>query len=327
MLELMSEKVSIIIPVYNAEKYLHRCVQSMQDQVYQNWEAVFVNDGSTDGSLDILQSYAEKDSRIRIINQDNAGAAAARNVGLESISGEYFLFVDADDYISTDFISKTLAAAITNRCDMVLTSLLCEGRSPGMYFSGLIKFTPLYFSVIHPGPVAKLYKRSIVERYKIRFPEDMKIAEDYVFTSLYAARTETLYAIQEPLYYYCFESESSLIHRFLRGELSYEQYQRNMEAPWRVYCGLQADSGEKSNDFISECAVALYSELCRLYYVNRKFLSAQDRRKLTVCYKLLCRDFSKHVNIFQRLFTWQRHPCLYYVAKRAVKWVKSILKK
>lgn len=324
---MISEKVSIIIPVYNAEKYLHRCVQSIQGQTYQNWEAVFVNDGSTDGSLDILQSYADKDSRIRIINQANAGAAAARNVGLETISGEYFIFVDADDYISVDFIAKTLTAAITHCCDMVLTSIMSNGNDSGMYFSGLLKFNPLYFRVINPGPVAKLYKRSIVERHKIRFPEDMKIAEDYVFSALYAARAETLYAIQEPLYYYCFESESSLIHKFLRGELSYEQYQRNMEAPWRVYCGLLADCGEKSSDFISGCAVELYSEFCRLYYVNRQYLSGDNRRRLTECYKLKRKDFSTHVNIFQRLFTWQRHPRLYHVVRRSGKWVKSILKK
>ncbi len=323
----MTEKVSVIVPVYNAEKYLHRCLQSILNQTYQNWEAVFVNDGSTDSSLDILQSYADNDSRIRIINQPNAGAAAARNHGIELISGEYFLFVDADDYISVDFITKTLTAAITHCCDMVLTSIMFNGRDAGMFFSGLLKFNPLYFRVINPGPVAKLYKRSIVEKYKIRFPEDMKIAEDYVFTSLYAARVDTLYAIQEPLYYYCFESDSSLIHKYMRGELSYEQYQRNMEAPWRVYCGLLADCGEKSSDFISGCAVELYSEFCRLYYNSSQYLSAEDRRKLTACYKLKGKDFAKYVNVFRRIFTWQRYPRFYRGMKRVHKLLKSIMSK
>lgn len=317
----MRDKVSIIIPVYNAEKYLHRCVQSILNQSYLNWEAIFVDDGSTDGSKAILQFYVEKDSRIRIISQRNAGPAAARNVGIESISGEYFLFVDADDYIDVEFINKTLTAAINNQCDMVLTSILCNGSDAGMYFCGLEKFKPLYFRVINPGPVAKLYKKSIVQRYKIRFPEDMKIAEDYVFTFLYATRVETLYAIQEPLYYYCFESEESLIHRFKRKELSYEQYQRNVEAPWRVYCSLLTDSGDISSSFISECAAELYSEFCRLYYEIKQYLTVENRRKLKAFYKLKRKDFSLHVNAFRRIFTWQRYPLLYKGVKHVRKWL------
>ena len=101
-------KISIIIPVYNAEKFLDRCLGSVLGQSYENIEVVAVNDGSKDGSLALLRRYAEADSRIRVIDQENAGVATARNVGLANASGEYILFVDADDWIEPDMAESLL---------------------------------------------------------------------------------------------------------------------------------------------------------------------------------------------------------------------------
>ena len=311
---------SIVIPVYNSEKYLHRCIQSILNQTYPNWNAIFVNDGSTDSSVEILRSYAEKDSRIRVISQSNGGSSAARNVGMTAVESEYFTFVDADDYISADFIERTLSAALESSCDLVLTGISCNGGNAGMYFSGLTKFTPLYFKVINPGPYAKLYKKSIVERHRIRFPEDMKVAEDYVFTSLYAVRVDSLYGIQDTLYYYCYESPQSLGHRFISGEMSYEQYQFYAEAPWRVYQGLLADCEGCAAKFISDCAAVLYSEFWRTYYISRKCVPAEDRRRLDIFFKKMQEDFICHVGLLRRIFIWQRYP-------RIHRWCKLIYKR
>lgn len=102
------EKISIIIPVYNAERFLGRCLGSVLGQTYENIEVVAVNDGSKDGSLAVLRAYAEKDSRIHIVDQKNAGVATARNVGLANASGDYILFVDADDWIELDMAASLL---------------------------------------------------------------------------------------------------------------------------------------------------------------------------------------------------------------------------
>ena len=100
--------VSIIIPVYNAEKFLDRCLSSVLGQTYQDIEVVAVNDGSKDGSEALLRRYAERDNRVRVISQENAGVAIARNVGLANASGEYILFVDADDWIEPDMAESML---------------------------------------------------------------------------------------------------------------------------------------------------------------------------------------------------------------------------
>lgn len=102
-------KISIIIPVYNAEKFLNRCLGSVLGQTYENVEVVAVNDGSGDGSLAILKACAEKDSRVRVVDQKNAGVATARNAGLSNATGEYILFVDADDWIEVDMAAALLA--------------------------------------------------------------------------------------------------------------------------------------------------------------------------------------------------------------------------
>ena len=89
--------ISVIVPVYKVEKYLHRCVQSILNHSYKNWEAIFVNDGSTDSSLTILQEYAKKDDRIRIIDKKNGGPSSARNAGLDALQTDFFAFADSDD--------------------------------------------------------------------------------------------------------------------------------------------------------------------------------------------------------------------------------------
>ena len=91
--------LSVVVPVYNVEKYLRECLDSVVNQHYQNWDIICVNDGSTDGSITILEEYQKKDNRIRIITQENAGLSAARNTGIDAALGDYIAFVDSDDFI------------------------------------------------------------------------------------------------------------------------------------------------------------------------------------------------------------------------------------
>ena len=99
----MTPKISVIIPIYNAETYVSRCIESVLDQTYCNWQMILVDDGSKDKSLEICQKYADVDDRISVIHQENAGPGIARNTGIAKASGNYVVFIDSDDYIEKDY--------------------------------------------------------------------------------------------------------------------------------------------------------------------------------------------------------------------------------
>ncbi len=122
-----SPEISIIIPVYNVQDYLEKCLDSVKNQTFKNWEAICVNDGSTDNSLEILQQYAEKDERFVIINQENDGVSSARNNGLNSARGKYIMFLDSDDFIHPqcmEIAHKTIIDTDSDVCDFQLTKVL-----------------------------------------------------------------------------------------------------------------------------------------------------------------------------------------------------------
>ena len=115
-----SPKISIIVPIYNVDKYLNYCIQSVIEQQYENWELILVNDGSTDNSLNICQSYASHDSRIIVIDKNNSGVSDSRNCALDNVSGKYVLFLDADDYwYHSTFLCQLVNLAEDNKLDIV----------------------------------------------------------------------------------------------------------------------------------------------------------------------------------------------------------------
>lgn len=326
----MTEKVSVIVPVYNAEKHLHRCVQSILNQSYENWEAIFVNDGSTDSSLSILQEYSQHDNRIHVINKCNGGPASARNVGLDALQTDFFTFVDADDSISPYFLQKTLEAAIANDSKLVVTDFKFQGNACGLYFSGLVKMIPAqYVKCIFGGPCAKLYKSQMVNNSnnRLRFHEDMTFIEDYVFTTSYAVMIDKFYAIDEPLYNYHYDAEDSLMHRYGRCELPFVQYLHCLEAPWRIYQDIIKYPSVKKSPIFSQWEYVLYNELWKmLSFNNRIIVKKDDKKKLTAHFRLRHKDFVPNVCLWKRLTAPQRHPRLlkllkfiWYTTKRICK--------
>ena len=118
----MKQRVSVIVPVYNVEKYLRRCIDSIVRQSYSNLEILLVDDGSQDASLSICKEYETKDSRIRVFHKENEGLGLARNYGIERATGEYITFVDSDDYLTLDAIEFMLKKAIVTDADVVIAS-------------------------------------------------------------------------------------------------------------------------------------------------------------------------------------------------------------
>jgi glycosyltransferase involved in cell wall biosynthesis len=171
----VNPKISVIVPVYNVEKYLSDCIQSILNQTYQNFELILVDDGSTDTSCDICRRFASKDSRIRCVAIDNSGANHARKVGVDNVIGEYSMFVDADDTIDDDALTKMLSVVQEN-CDI---ELVVAHMKDG-YRS--VSSTDYLFDLLNTSVWAsmcfKLYKTDVLKENFIDIPKDLKYGED-----------------------------------------------------------------------------------------------------------------------------------------------------
>ena len=160
------EKVSIILPIYNKEKYLSQALDSLLSQTYKNFEIICVNDASTDGGLDILENYAQKDSRIRIINlEQNSGAANARNVGMQNASGSFLLFLDADDLFEKTLLSDTVRTAEKNNCDIVIFNYNRFSSRSEQENPPIANFTKLKAKI---GKEVFSYKDTLLKHRKIK---------------------------------------------------------------------------------------------------------------------------------------------------------------
>lgn len=309
-------KVSIIIPVYNVEKYIERCIQSILSQTSNEWEAIIVNDGSTDDSLNIIHGLIGKDPRFRVINKSNGGAASARNVGLEEARSEYITFVDSDDSLEKTYVETLLGTMQSASCDIILSGMRvreCD-RLPGIV--GLHKFNPfLFFKYCDGGPCAKLFRKEIIDAYHIRFPEDMAVAEDLVFLGSYTLHVKTYFVVPQILYYYYLDNDSSLMHRFWRGELSLNAYKYNVEAPWRIF-KLLTMCHDVAKSTREQFVRVLYGDLWGMYHASLRFLDSSKKNEMTIFFEEKHKDFEKELSLWKRICVLQRYPRLgWYVYK------------
>lgn len=216
-------KVSVIIPVYNVEKYLGECLDSILRQTLTNIEVICVDDDSTDRSPSILDQYAGKDSRLRPLYLPKSGAAVARNAGLDVAKGEYAIFLDSDDWFRRDMLAKMFAAARRDDCDLVLAGItrhVCTGMPPlvsrpttailnkGRLFAGR-ELADVLFSDGGANPVNKFCRTSFLKRQGIRF-QAIPHENDLAFSYLTLAKAERITAIDDAFYNYRMERAGSL---------------------------------------------------------------------------------------------------------------------
>lgn len=202
--------VSVIIPVYNAEKYLVRCLDSVLAQSFSSLEIICINDGSTDSSLDILQSYASRDARIKIIHQENRGIAAARNAGLNEACGQYISFVDSDDALLPN-LYETVFSSDSDKADAICFSAqeVLEGSNTPLFssdyfevkFSGLVDMTDDDLFKLSATVWDKIFLRKNIETVGLRFPEGVWY-EDNAFVWNYFSLFRKAYFRREKLYLY-----------------------------------------------------------------------------------------------------------------------------
>ena len=222
---MIKNKVSIIVPIYNAEECLERCIESVINQTYRDLEIILVNDGSTDNSIYICKSYASLDNRIVVLDKKNTGVSSARNTGLSAAKGEYIQFVDSDDFIDLNMVEVLVENMKMSNSDIVFCGLkkklknkttLIKFKNHGSYHirNFIEDNIEIISDILIGSPCNKIYKSEIIKRYNIKFKNDLEYAEDLIFNYNYLINIKKVFVIEDCLYNYTRYSNNSLSSKF-----------------------------------------------------------------------------------------------------------------
>ena len=262
----MSQLVSIIIPVYNAERTLCKCLDSILEQDFNNYEIILVNDGSKDSSLEICNEYGSKHHNISVINQNNAGVSSARNAGLDVAKGDWITFIDSDDYIEDGFFncldtynedliilnSKNLSPSgnISDSLFSKTNNQLHEKNSITHFISNNID------NMLFRGPCSKFYKRGLIK--DLRFDTNMKIGEDSHFVFRYLCNINSIqYLGNEAHYIIRLSDQESNVKYSSSIDYSIDSLRKLFQA----YCHLQSTYPITNKGFVSY--LGYFKLICR----------------------------------------------------------------
>lgn len=238
----MEALISVIVPVYNAARYLTDCVQSVQTQTYSNWELILVDDGSTDGSAELCDKLAAGDRRIRVVHKENAGVSAARNDGIYRAKGEYIAFVDADDTVMPDYLETAVDLAQAEQADLTALSELCPGD---VYWpDGHIlrdEVIPLeneeqrlwyllnQYALCEIGFAlhGKLFRTALLREHNLFFAEGIHLGEDLLFQMTCIMEAKKIVSSSHVAYCY-YQREKSLMEG-QRKRVTLMEYDRFLE--------------------------------------------------------------------------------------------------
>lgn len=324
-------KISIIVPIYNAEKYLKKCIKSLISQTYRNLEIILVNDGSIDGSLDICKDYSTIDSRILVIDKINGGVSSARNKGLEIATGDFIGFVDSDDYIDKRMYEKLLLAIKENSADIAECGYCTTDAN-----YNVVKKYPLDNSVVEGSyqcsldylalsnttnfNVNKLYRRTILK--DIRYP-DFKYSEDFWVNVRAFYKCKKKVTISGCYYYYFKNGNSACNRPFTKEKLDainagkdvFEFYKQEVEELC-PYVAL----------YISEHVVRLFRELKASTFTEKMLYKNMLIAEFKKYYPLICGEVYNNIKYTKRhisLLLFKIKPELYYILYKFFQKVKK----
>lgn len=307
-------KYSVIIPVYNAETTLVRCLTSILTQNYENAEIILIDDGSTDKSRILCEQFARDYPQMRYVHQRNSGVSAARNKGLSIATGKYILFVDSDDYVSDDYFTQIDRLIELYDTDLIIFSqykcraeLVTENLYPTFFTDQIDDLYPelgnLICRKIINGPVSKVYKRELIDTYQVRFPVGVSIAEDRAFNIKYALHIQSLCVSNVPLYYVSLDNDTSLSRR--KKELFSEQAQIVWDDINKAIaeCELSAERKQYFIDALNfgECRVAY--TYAKMYWQAGEKRSVRINKIKRLCKEINARHYSYPKTKYCRLIT------------------------
>lgn len=290
----MNPFISIIVPVYNAEKTLNRCIDSIINQTYINWELLLINDGSNDNSGNICDEYVTKDNRIKVFHKENGGVSSARNLGLDNARGEWITFVDSDDWLLEDVLNLDFSLL---KEDIILFSYYHKGRDSNelmalmkenIVLNSSKELKDFYNITLQEGAFktiwSKLFKRKLINN--LRFDKNIPIGEDHLFFLYYLLSVKSLRYVSKPFYVYDISLTSSIKYRIDVNKSIYI-----MKSILSVYNNL-----ELSNLNFEKDIFCTYKLLCQEYIFREPQLWYNDpfiknyykriRKECTLLYKI-----------------------------------------
>lgn len=327
--------VSIIIPVYNAQKCIAQCIESVLSQTYDNFELILMDDGSKDESGNICDEYANKDSRIQVIHKENSGVSDTRNQALGLARGEYLQFVDADDWLTVNATETLVNAMMENNCELVISnfyrvvdnkvsskgSIDYEGVLSLKDFALHLMESPadFYYGVLWN----KLYKKSIIDEYQLNMDPKISLCEDFIFNLRYLAHIQNIYVSQVPIYYYV-KTKNSLVsqsfsfekivqmktmvfdhyYQFFKAVFDEDEYKKNRLSIYRFLIDV-ADDG-LSLPFIDSKDV-INKEIDTT--IEENYFEMNIMNKLVnICYSDLCQEYKLNaIEIQILLYLYKNH--------------------
>lgn len=300
--------VSLIVPIYNAEAYLERCLLSIQQQAFSDYEVLLINDGSTDASQTICERFVATDSRFHLTSTPNGGEAAARNLGMSLAQGEYLTFVDADDVVTPAYLSDLVNDAQQSDADLVIHGnyrIYEKYRMTNAFEHSRIYNLPAQadqlfssMNIVRHGSVwAKLFKHSVIQDVQLAFSEDVRLAVDLCFVLDYLFHSYRIVINNKVNYYYYLTVNQALSTCYW-----------NFATEERSFCRLEQSWKCISQRYASEGLQNAYSEFVG-NYVNRMIFTA-----LTHPYEHANRknNLERLHNTYFPLFASQHHPTSFY---------------
>ena len=291
------EKVSVIVPIYNVEKYLEKCINSIISQTYSNIEIILVNDGSTDSSELICKKYENTDKRIRYYKKENGGLSSARNYGIDRAKGDYLVFVDSDDYISKEMINILLNVAISNNADIVECDFLEFFENSKIEDSNIDRtidnkcyssYEAISSLICNTGitPIAwnKIYKRQMFNQ--LRYKEGIYHEDEELIVKL-LSRANNICKIDVPLYFYMIRNGSITNSKFNKKHLDIiEIMEDRIQTLKKLNC----------SDFIVDLTTVRFSNICNELYAKMTMANVHlesERKNLNILRRKLIKNVLK----------------------------------
>lgn len=271
----MKPKISIIVPCYNVEPYIDRCLNVLQNQTLKDVEIICIDDKSTDGTLAIIRKHARADKRIRVIaHKSNTGAAIARNAGLDIATGEFIGFVDPDDWVDNDFYEKLYDYATKTKSDVAKANVIQTDTNTGFisehWLNKYVRRDTLYFMATFWSAI---YNHKFLLKHNIRFPDEIRTSQDAVFLAQVTLHTNKIAVIDNTYYHYFYQRAGSLDSATLshwKAESKLNAFKINLELI------------EKSNLSRRRLLLAIHQHVLvhALYELNKNYENISDHQAM-----------------------------------------------